>query len=193
MQHPQPWSAATEEEYHAMFSKSIDHWLDAGSGECVLKDPAIAKIVADALLHFDGERYSIDSFVVMPNHVHVLFGLAPGSMLEDVIQLWKSFTAKKINAALGREGVLWQRDYWDRMVRDGEHRANILNYVAKNPERARLRGGTFWVIRNRWAGRPPSLRMWAGRPLSLRPSAITASPSTRGFSMGWPPLPPRQR
>ncbi len=167
MQHPQPWSAATEEEYHAMFSKSIDHWLDAGSGECVLKDPAIAKIVADALLHFDGERYSIDSFVVMPNHVHVLFGLAPGSMLEDVIQLWKSFTAKKINAALGREGVLWQRDYWDRMVRDGEHRANILNYVAKNPERARLRGGDFLGYSKQVGGTPTLLENVGGTPTLL--------------------------
>ena len=39
----------------------------------MLKDPANAKIVADALRHFDGERYEMASFVVMPNHVHVLF------------------------------------------------------------------------------------------------------------------------
>jgi leucyl-tRNA synthetase/REP element-mobilizing transposase RayT len=142
-QHPEPWDAEVENEYHEQFSKTIDHWLDAGNGECVLKDPAIAKVVADALRHFDGERYLLDSFVVMPNHVHVLFRLAPGLALEDVIQSWKSFSAKKINAALGKEGVLWQRDYWDRMIRDGNHRANVLDYIRKNPVRAKLSDRQF--------------------------------------------------
>ena len=142
-QHPEPWSAAIEKDYHEQFSQTIDHWLDAGSGECVLKDPAIAKIVSDALLHFDGERYLMDAFVVMPNHVHALFRLAPGLQLEDVIQSWKSFSAKKINQALGTEGVFWQREYWDRIVRDSDHRANILDYIRKNPVRAKLEDGGF--------------------------------------------------
>jgi leucyl-tRNA synthetase len=142
-QNSEPWSEATEQEYHEKFSKTIDHWLDAGSGECVLKDPCLAKIVADALMHFDGDRYLMDSFVVMPNHVHALFRLAPELSLEDVIQSWKSFSAKKINHALGRDGVLWQREYWDRIVRDGDHRTNIRNYIAKNPVRAKLNAGSF--------------------------------------------------
>ncbi|MEX1114190.1 MAG: class I tRNA ligase family protein [Akkermansiaceae bacterium] len=142
-QNPEPWSENTEQEYHRKFSQTIDHWLDAGSGECVLKDPAIAQIVSGALLHFDGDRYLMESFVVMPNHVHALFKLAPGIKLEDVLQSWKSFSAKAINKALGLEGMLWQREYWDRIVRDTDHRANILNYIKKNPERANLRDGTF--------------------------------------------------
>ena len=141
--HPEPWSAETEQEYHDHFSNTIDQWLDAGSGECVLKDPTMAKIVADALLHFDGDRYLMDSFVVMPNHVHAIFHLAPGNKLEDVVQSWKSFTAKSINKALGQEGTLWQRDYWDRMVRDSDHRTNILEYIKKNPVRAKLKDGAF--------------------------------------------------
>ena len=166
-QHPQPWSEATEQEYHETFSKTIDHWLDAGSGECVLKDPAIAKIVADALLHFDGERYLMDSFVVMPNHVHALFRLAPGLKLEDLIHSWKSFSAKKINEMLGREGVLWQRDYWDRIVRDGEHWANFRSYVARNPERARLREGDYVLYSERVGGTPAVLENVGGTPTLL--------------------------
>ena len=184
--HPQPWSAATEQEYHKTFSKTIDHWLDAGGGECVLKNPAIAKIVADALLHFDGERYLIDSFVVMPNHVHVLFSLAPGLKLEDVIQLWKSFTAKKINAALGREGVLWQRDYWDRIVRDGEHRANIRSYVARNPERAKLREGSYCLYSKRVGGTPTLLEDVGGTPTLLED--VGGTPTLLGDVGGTPTL-----
>ena len=157
-QNPEPWDDATEGEYHERFSAQIDHWLDAGSGECVLKDPVISKIVADALLHFDGNRYLMDSFVVMPNHVHVMFRLAPGILLEDVIHSWKSFTAKKINHELGRDGVLWQRDYWDRMVRDGDHRANIRQYIARNPVRAKLAERSFvlYTALSRSVGVPPT-------------------------------------
>jgi len=165
-QNPKPWDQATEQEYHQRFSKTLDHWLDAGSGECVLQDPAIAQIVADALLHFDGDRYLMDSFVVMPNHVHALFRLAPGLLLEDVIQSWKSFSAKKINQALGREGVLWQRDYWDRIVRDGDHRANIRNYIAKNPVRAKLRDGKF-ILFSSAAGGTPAILDVGGTPTLL--------------------------
>jgi leucyl-tRNA synthetase len=154
-QNPEPWTSEIEAEYHRKFSRAIDKWLDAGSGECLLNDPAVAKIVVDALLHFDGDRYVMDSFVVMPNHVHAMFSLAPGIKLEDVIQSWKSFTSKSINAALGREGTLWQRDYWDRMVRDSDHRANILGYIQKNPERANLKDGTF-VLYSRSVGVSPT-------------------------------------
>jgi leucyl-tRNA synthetase/REP element-mobilizing transposase RayT len=141
--HPEPWSPATEEEYHEKFSKTIDHWLDAGGGECLLKDPVLAKIVADALLHFDGERCLMDSFVVMPNHVHALFRLAPDVKLQELLHSWKSFTAKRINEVLGRSGGLWQGDYWDRIVRDAGHLANLREYIGKNPVRARLGEGNY--------------------------------------------------
>ena len=49
-----------------------DDFLDAGSGNCWLLQPEIARIVEDALLHFDGERYRLIAWTIMPNHVHVL-------------------------------------------------------------------------------------------------------------------------
>ena len=154
-ENPEPWNDTIENEYHEKFSQTIDRWLDAGSGECVLKNPAIANLVSDALLHFDGDRYLIDSFVVMPNHVHAMFHLAPGIKLEDVLQSWKSFTAKSINKVLGLEDTLWQREYWDRMVRDADHRANISDYIAKNPERAKLKEGEY-VLHSRSVGVSPT-------------------------------------
>jgi leucyl-tRNA synthetase len=160
-EHPEPWDEATEEEYHETFSNQIDQWLDAGAGECVLKDPDLAKIVEGALLHFDGERYMMDSFVVMPNHVHVLFQLKEGNKLEDVMQSWKSFTAKKINEALGREGVLWQRDYWDRLVRGGKHAGNLRRYVERNPEKANLKEGEFLLYLAN-VGETPTLHVGDG-------------------------------
>src|SRR5258708_35439176 len=46
--------------------------LDAGHGSCVLRDPELAKIVSESLDHFDGTRYMLLDFVVMPNQVHLL-------------------------------------------------------------------------------------------------------------------------
>ena len=46
--------------------------LDKRQGACVLRRPELSKIVADSLLYFDGIRYHMGDFVVMPNHVHLL-------------------------------------------------------------------------------------------------------------------------
>ena len=55
-----------------------------------------------------------------------------------VIRSWKLFTARKANRFLGRSGVFWQREYYDRLIReDGELDRAIL-YVLTNPERAGL-------------------------------------------------------
>jgi putative transposase len=79
----------------------------------------------------------------MPNHVHTLFVQNANWSLEKVLRSWKSFTSRKINSLRGRDGSLWQRDYFDRLVRDENHFANCVRYIRRNPGRARLRGGEF--------------------------------------------------
>jgi len=175
--HPEPWDPATEDEYHERFSKSIDAWLDAGSGECILRDPACSKRVAEALRHFDGERYALESFVVMPNHVHVLFRLAPDHKLEDVIHSWKSFTAKELNKLCGSSGEVWQKDYWDRIVRDPDHRANILRYIEKNPERAGLSEGEFVCYRMDVGGTPTLLEAFTDSGVAINSGFIDGLPT----------------
>ena len=146
--HPPPWDAATEKQYHEQFSGRVDEWLDAGHGSCVLRDARCAQIMARALCHFAGARYELGVFVVMPNHVHVLFRPRTGHALETILHSWKSFTAKEINKALGRSGTLWQEDYWDRMVRGATHLAACVRYIEQNPIKARLRAGEFVLERN---------------------------------------------
>ena len=102
-----------------------------------------SQIVADALHHFDGERLALLSFVIMPNHVHALLVQHPDWPLEKLLRSWKSFTARQINALLGREGTLWQSDYFDRLVRDEEHFANCVRYIRHNPEKAGLCAGEY--------------------------------------------------
>lgn len=146
--HPEPWDAETEKEYYTRFTQRIDEWLDQGSGSCLLCRPENAKIVADALLHFNGARYQIHSFVVMPNHVHVLFAPSEGFVIQRVLQGWKGFSARGINKLEGRTGRLWQDEYWDRLVRNGKHFQRIAQYVQENPTKAKLKEGEYLL----WEG-----------------------------------------
>ncbi len=141
--HPQPWSAEVEREYHERFSGAIERWLDAGYGSCILRRRDCAEIAGEALRHFDGERVAIISSVVMPNHVHVLFVQNTDWLLEKPLRSWKSFTSRRINSLLGREGSLWQRDYFDRLVRNEKHFANCVRYIRRNPAKARLHSTEF--------------------------------------------------
>jgi REP element-mobilizing transposase RayT len=165
--HPEPWDEATEAEYHRLFSDRLDEWLDAGHGCCILRDPAVRKIVADALHHFDGERYGLLSYAIMPNHVHVLVKLKDGHPLKQLLHSWKSFTAKLINAKLGKTGAVWQIEYWDRLIRNQKHLIRCLAYIRENPIKAGLREGEFSLFDGS-AGVPPAL------PSSTKPSGQDA-------------------
>ena len=118
--------------------RRIERWLDAGHGACWLRQPAIGRLVEDALLYFDGARYRMLAWVVMPNHVHLVMETWEGHPLPQVVQSWKSFTAVAANRLLGREGTFWARDYFDRYVRDDGHLAAVVRYVEQNPVKAGL-------------------------------------------------------
>jgi dTDP-4-amino-4,6-dideoxygalactose transaminase/REP element-mobilizing transposase RayT len=144
--HPEPWDAAAIGEFQRQFSARMDEWLDAGQGACVLSRLEIRQVVVDALRHFDGQRYELSDFVVMPNHIHVLFRPMQGFEISKIVHTWKSFAAKQINRILQRSGSLWQEEYWDRLIRNERHFAACQQYIAENPIRARL-APTAYTIR----------------------------------------------
>jgi putative transposase len=138
--HPHPRSEATWQELSREVMQRIEVWLDQGMGNCVLRDQENAATVADALHHFDGQRYELASYVVMPNHVHLLVRpLLDGEhSLENIVQSWKQFSAKRINQRLDKRGSIWQEESFDRIVRDEEHLYRCVQYIGANPSRAGL-------------------------------------------------------
>ena len=130
-------------------SPIIEKFLDSGAGACHLRNPAIAADVADTLRHFDGQRYRLFAWCVMPNHVHAVVKLFPGQTLASVVHSWKSFTARRANAALGRRGTFWQREYYDHLIRDEGEFERAIRYVAENPEKAKLRDWKWVWVRGR--------------------------------------------
>ena len=138
---PEPWDETIEKEYHTLFSDTIDALLDQGAGSCMLKKSTQNEIVQNALAHFDSDRYHLHAFAVMPNHVHVLFSPIGDHKIADIIQSWKSFTAKELNKSLGKEGAVWQPEYYDRLVRSPSHFNCLVSYILNNPIKAGLNDG----------------------------------------------------
>jgi putative transposase len=116
----------------------IEATVDSGLGSCALRDPVVATMVQDALRHVDGERYKLFAWTIMPNHVHVPIEQNMGFPLGDIARSWKSFTAKTANKQLGRTGVFWEPDYFDRYIRDQAHFDAAVHYIHENPVKAGL-------------------------------------------------------
>jgi REP element-mobilizing transposase RayT len=137
---------AEKDEIARLFHQRLDRYLDMSMGACHLRTRSLAELVANAFRHFDGERYSLLAWVVMPNHAHVVAKLFEGSSLAGVTHSWKSYTSHKANAILQRGGEFWQRESFDRLVRTDEELENVKRYVAENPNRAGLRDWEWvWI------------------------------------------------
>lgn len=136
-------SQVPAEKVDAERRKKIEGWLDSGMGCCALRHPALAREVQNSLLHFHGERYVLVAWCIMPNHVHVLVEtIAP---ISQIVQGWKSFTARWALARNDELGLripdakhLWQREYWDRFIRNEAHFNNAVDYIHQNPVKAGL-------------------------------------------------------
>ena len=124
----------TEIEYHWQIEKA----LDVGSGPTFLKNPRVAELVAKAVLKFDGQRYELSAWVIMPNHVHILFTPIEPFSVSDIMHSIKSYTANEANKALNRSGRFWSPDYFDRFIRGREHFISTRKYIENNPVKAGL-------------------------------------------------------
>ncbi|MFA7486121.1 MAG: class I tRNA ligase family protein, partial [Phycisphaerae bacterium] len=133
-----------QQELLRLHSDKIESYLNAGHGQCYLGEPIIAETVTNALKYFDGQRYDLIAWVVMPNHVHVILKPYDAVELSDILHSWKSYTANKANELLGRTGDFWNIEYYDHLIRDEKDFLNQINYVLSNPSKAGLENWS-WV------------------------------------------------
>ena len=115
-----------------------------------------------AELHARYHGIDVDRYVIMPNHLHAIIVLlagpaglgltpenqelpvdrsAPRLALGDIVQRFKAMTSARYRAGVARdhwkryEGILWQRDYYEHIVRDRTGLARIREYIESNPLR----------------------------------------------------------
>jgi REP element-mobilizing transposase RayT len=130
--------------------RNLPHWRLPGStyfvtfrlNKGVLSEDE-RKIVLDAIKHFHQIRYWVTAAVVLPDHVHLIFkSLADGSgdtfSLSKILQSIKGFSARAINKCRGSEGLLWQDESFDRIVRDHDEYLEKWNYIRNNPVKSGL-------------------------------------------------------
>jgi len=133
--------------FHRAFNRCRETYLDACHGGCWFRRPDLAGVVADALLHFDGERYRMGDFVVMPNHVHLLAAFPSAGGMKDQCDSWLHYSAVRINRALGKTGKFWQQEPFDHLVRSPGQYEALRQYVADNPRKAGLKPGEYYYRR----------------------------------------------
>ena len=126
-----------EEQLLAWYCDKGEALLDAGRGACWLSKADIAELVANAMKFFEGQRYELRGWVVMPNHVHAVVWPMLGHTLSEILHSWKSYTSKEANKRLNREGqTFWQKESFDHWVRDDNERSRLVAYVENNPVKA---------------------------------------------------------
>jgi REP element-mobilizing transposase RayT len=134
---PEPWSENQTREYHQRFTWKLENWLDEGHGACILKEPTKRSILEETLMHDQGTRATHHTWVIMPNHVHLLF--TPMAPLDKLMQSWKGVSSRRIGA-----GTIWQKNYRDTLIRDSQHFANAVRYIRRNPVKLRSETFTLW-------------------------------------------------
>jgi REP element-mobilizing transposase RayT len=142
------------DEIERDYFRRLETYLDKGAGECWLKRTEIADMVADALRFFDGQRYRLDAWVVMSNHVHAVLWPMPDHSLSEIVQSWKRFTAREANKILQRTGqTFWQPEAFDHWIRDDGEHSRCCRYVVNNPVKARLCAAPEdWQWSSAWRG-----------------------------------------
>lgn len=137
-------------EYNQQFGNWFQDKLDCCYGECLLRDTENRQPVAEAMRYYNGERYTLGDFVIMPNHVHVLLVPREDEKLSSILKSWKQFTSKRVNARLGRSGSIWQSERFDHIIRSHRQLERVRDYIRENPEKAKLGPEHFTYWSTEW-------------------------------------------
>lgn len=131
----------------------LPHWEDLGASYFVrfslwrppavnLAAPECGPTVVGALRFYDGQRYWLFDYTVMPDHVHMIVqpivrdGRA--ERLSRIMSQLKHWIARRLNEQLGRSGPLWQKETYDHIIRNHEDYLEKAAYILDNPRRAGL-------------------------------------------------------
>lgn len=159
---------------------------------CILGRVADADLVANAFGDIVRECWlslpayhsiSLDSFVIMPNHMHgivLLDGTNDESCsLPQIIRTFKSISARRINKLRNQPGeTVWQRGYHEHVVRDEFALDQIRRYIANNPAR--------W----QYDRENPAYESMAARRAGLKPAPTEGSDATADCRGGFQTRPP---
>ena len=112
--------------------------ISVGEGLCALPTVSLTKIgtAVEQAVAYINRTYagvSVEKYVIMPNHVHLLVAIEAqegghrGPPLQQIIGRMKSYTTHQYG------GVLWQRSFYDHVIRCERDYLEIWRYIDENP------------------------------------------------------------
>lgn len=144
MQQKRPFTEWERKEWMRLHSEAIEQYLQKGRGSCWLRNTTIVEIVTGALRFFEGTKFRLYAWCIMPNHVHVIMQPLGNYSVSSILHSWKTFSAKEANKVLNRNGRFWHAEYFDKLIRSEEQLRICIRYVWDNPEKA---GWSEWKWR----------------------------------------------
>jgi REP element-mobilizing transposase RayT len=119
----------------------LDNYLDRGFGYAPFYNTSIAIEFSKWLSAYNHDEISFDSFVVMPNHIHLITKPITVNSIEEftsAIRRFKARSARLLNQRLQRNGTFWQKSWYDRWIRNEPEWHHWANYIKNNPVSANL-------------------------------------------------------
>ena len=138
LKYPPPRSEDAWREYAKSVTTSVEKWLDQGAGACHFRKREFADELARSVMHFQDQKYFVGSYVVMPNHCHLVIRPNDEFDLSKILGAMKGVVARYVNKSIRGSGSLWQQECFDRIIRDEEHLYHVIQYIGRNPRLAGL-------------------------------------------------------
>lgn len=122
----------------------LPHWRFTGATYFVTwrldeKQPALQpdeqNILVNAFKYFDNIRYTLIAYVIMDDHIHLIIEPLDDWQLEKLVYSWKRYTSTRINRISSRVSPVWQREYYDHVIRNRDDMDEKLGYLLTNPQR----------------------------------------------------------
>ena len=82
--------------------------------------------------------FLVHGFCVMPDHLHLLLTPQGKFNVSFIMKMIKGSFARKINKLAGRNGSVWQRRFYDEIIRSEKQFLEQLRYMHHNPIKAGL-------------------------------------------------------
>lgn len=124
----------TRKAYDIMMMRKMEYCLNNGYGNCILRREDVRNVLVEALYYYNNKEYLLHTFVVMPNHVHILLSSLTNKPINNIIGKVKGFTTFQLRKSLGINEDIWQKGIFDRILRNWDEFEKYVDYIANNPK-----------------------------------------------------------
>ena len=122
--------------------KICDINFDEVEFEKYIKYTDIGLICKEAIdnIHTNYKNITVDSFAIMPNHIHMILSVESNEEIKisQVVSYFKSYVSREYNKKTKKKNDIWQKSFYEHVVRNDDDYKRILEYVVYNPMKWKL-------------------------------------------------------